>query len=96
MRFAAAVAALLAALVVVGGCDPKAGQSAKSPSDEAGDPGIMPSAVGGSAPVTNPEAVTGAGGGGTGGGLGQAAKDQARRAAGQASQPAGSGSMEGD
>jgi hypothetical protein len=45
----------------------------------------MPSAVGGATPVTNPDAVGGAGAGG----VHQSAKDQARRAAGQA----GAGSM---
>jgi hypothetical protein len=50
------------------------------------DPGIMPSAAaGGMAPVTNPGAVEGAGGGG----IGMAAKGMARGAAEQASTPSG-------
>lgn len=57
-----------------------------APKSQASDPGIMPSAAGGLAPVTNPEAVDGGGGGGTG----FAAKDMARRAAANGGAPAGS------
>lgn len=63
---------------VEGGTAPAAGGSGDS---SQGNVGVMPSAAGGMAPVQNPEALQGAGGGG----VQQAAKDRARNVGGATS-----------
>ena len=57
------------------------GGAATSGDSSQGNVGVMPSAAGGLAPVQNPEALQGAGGGG----VQQAAKDRARNVGGATS-----------
>jgi len=73
--------------VVLVGCASKEAEKApESPASDASESGVgvTSPAVGGASPVTNPESVQGAGGGG----VGRAALDRARSVSGTASEKA--------